>query len=282
MKTRPARVYIYGEPRAASLEIEKIKSFVGEKTGFEVGVRPSIFDSFLNQKAGGAAAENLAEKLARCKVRDLTKPISLTPLKGEIDYEKNRITDPDSRAYGLLYDGFKLVSIFSGLLPEAEKNLSFIHIIFTNQLVGTWDPGDRRYHARVAVFSFPSIISTAGVVEAPAKPKEYYWLKQQTLSLGLDVRTLADFKKEHQRELLEHDDPRLTEVLKGYVLQAIYQHLGAELFCEDKNCRLFNAHWQKEVIKAQLEGEYEFCPKHQRFFQQLREKTEKRGIVGAK
>jgi len=55
---------------------------------------------------------------------------------------------------------------------------------------------------------------------------------------------------------------RLTEVMKGYVAQALAFHLWGDAFCPDKDCRLFNAHWQEELIFAQLKGSYEFCPKH--------------------
>ncbi|MFC1991372.1 DUF6775 family putative metallopeptidase [Chloroflexota bacterium] len=31
---------------------------------------------------------------------------------------------------------------------------------------------------------------------------------------------------------------------------------------EDKGCRLYNAHWQQELIFAQLESGYDFCEHH--------------------
>ena len=56
-------------------------------------------------------------------------------------------------------------------------------------------------------------------------------------------------------------DPRLTELLKGYTMQAVFYHLFAEPFCDNPDCRLFNAHWQEEMIKAQLQGA-DFCRRH--------------------
>ena len=38
--------------------------------------------------------------------------------------------------------------------------------------------------------------------------------------------------------------------------------LTGEPFCEDPACRLFNAHWQAEMLRAQLEGP-DYCERHQ-------------------
>ena len=272
MKKSQITVYLYDEPKSTRLDTKSIKNYLEEKTSLKVRLRPAIFDFFVSsRKPGERELEKWAQKLAQTKIRDVSRVSSLAPLKGEIEYEIRRLLDHSIKSFGLLYDGFPLVSLFFNLLPEEEQNGRFIHIIFTNQLIGTWDKVSARYHARVAVLSFPSIISTTGVVEAPAKPKEYYWLKQQVLSLGFDPETLEDFKKARNNELLEHEDQRITEVLKGYALQAILHHFEDEPFCKDQNCRLFNAHWQKEVIRAQLEGEYELCPEHEKFFQDLKE-----------
>jgi len=50
----------------------------------------------------------------------------------------------------------------------------------------------------------------------------------------------------------------------------VFYNLTGAPFCEDVNCRLFNAHWQEEMIKAQITGPYEFCPDHEKVFQTLR------------
>jgi hypothetical protein len=73
------------------------------------------------------------------------------------------------------------------LLPERELELSHAHVVFTNRLFGTRDESDGRYHMSVSVYGFPSLISTTGIVEAPAKPKEFYELKQRYAALGLPV-----------------------------------------------------------------------------------------------
>ena len=72
-----------------------------------------------------------------------------------------------------------------------------MHIFLTNRLFATWDEHERRYHARVSLYGFPSIISTTGVVEAPARPRQYYLLKQQYEMLKKDLLELKDRFKGH-------------------------------------------------------------------------------------
>ncbi|GAG94478.1 unnamed protein product, partial [marine sediment metagenome] len=159
--------------------------------------------------------------------------------------------------FGILYDGFELLALLSRLIPEAELSLDHCHIIFTNQLLGTWSEDDHRYHARVSVYGFPSLISTTGVVEAPAKPRDFY-LKQQ---LGISLPTL---KEEFKGKFINYNDLRLTEVMKGYVMQALFFHLTGSPFCKNKNCRLYNAHWQEDLIQAQLTSKNDFCGEHEK------------------
>lgn len=171
-------------------------------------------------------------------------------------YERRRVEGEGFKSFGLLYDGFGLQGIFSNLISRDEQQLNHCHIVFTNQLFGTWDEGDHRYHARVSVYGFPSLISTTGVVEAPAKPREFYFKKR----LGMPLEVL---KSEFKGRFIDYGDPRLIEVLKGYAMQALLFYTTGNPFCDDPECRLFNAHWQEDLIRAQLSGSYEFCPQHQ-------------------
>lgn len=43
-----------------------------------------------------------------------------------------------------------------------------------------------------------------------------------------------------------------------------------ELFCEDRGCRLYNAHWQEELLFAQLNSKYEFYENHDKNLGSLR------------
>ena len=105
-----------------------------------------------------------------------------------------------------------------------------------------------------------TVISTTGLIEAPARPREYYLLKQQYERLGRD---LLELKERFKGRFLDYEDERLTQVIKGYAMQAVFYHLVGNPFCEDKGCRLYNAHWQEELIFAQLWSTYEFCGQHE-------------------
>ncbi len=273
-------VYLYSEPTATTLDVSTLGSFV--KTLLPQ-IKTVIRDSFipfhlspLSEEERKEKIDYLAQEFAKAKVRDPAKPIGReSPLFGEISYEKRRLSAPVSQAFGLLYDGIEIMKVLRQLIPRQERNLNHIHIIFTNQLLGTWDETNHRYHARVIICGFPSLISTSGIVEAPAKPREFYLLKQHYLSLGIkEYEIKKELSSQFQGKFIDYDDHRLTEVMKGYVMQALFYHLTGEPFCEDKNCRLYNSHWQEEVIQAQLESPYEFCPFHEKELQRLRNQLE--------
>lgn len=252
----PSYIYLYDGSMTEALKIYEIVEYMKDKLGNIKIERRLDFVSFYLDKLP-SNKDMIAEKLALSRIKHIdTNPIENVHnpppvLPMEIEYERQNIF---CKSFGVLYDGFRIVSLFSEMISEDEFGFDHCHIVFTNQLVGTWDENDSRYHARVSVYSFPSIISTTGIVEAPAKPREYY-LKQR---LGIDEMTL---KNEFKGRFIDYDNPHLTEVMKGYVMQALFFHMMGEPFCGTKNCRLYNAHWQEDVIRAQLGGD-EFCDKH--------------------
>ena len=209
-----------------------------------------------------------AGKIAGTKIQEINKKILVgqEPLHGEMEYEKRRILGK-TRAFGVIYDGLLLQRIFREIIPREECSLEFVHIIFTNRLFATCDDSNKRYHLRTSIYSIPSIVSTTGLVEAPAKPREYYLLKQQYERLGRDIGELKDG---FRGSFIDYEDKRLTEVAKGYAMQAVFYSLTGYPFCEDKGCRLYNAHWQEELIFAQLESGYEFCQRHTKLLRKAR------------
>jgi len=60
----------------------------------------------------------------------------------------------------------------------------------------------------------------------------------------------------------------MTEVIKGYIMQALFYYVVGDPFCDNHQCRLFNAHWQEDLIRAQLKTDAdchsEFCSLHQK------------------
>ena len=260
---RIEKVLLYNEGVGGRLDIEEIAAYLREKVGkVSVETRGDVFTLSPEKRA------DFAREFASIKIQDIgTKMVSeQEPLYAEIEYEKRRILGVTS-TFGVLYDGFYLQKVFSQLLAAEEYTLRFVHILFTNRLFATWDEGNRRYHVRTSLYGLPSVISITGLVEAPAKPREYYLLKQQYERVGRDV---LEVKDKFKGTFIDYEDERLTEVVKGYAMQAVFYCLTGEPFCEDKGCRLYNAHWQEELIFAQLKSKYDFCERHDRILGSLR------------
>jgi len=263
----PSAIDLYEEGDLDGLNIIELGQYLEEKTHIPFRIRGNIYKRFSKRRI-----EEVSKELARIKVRDPDKRFVLgIPLQAEVDYEKRRITDPKWKIFGILYEGVFYQKIISDLVFKGSLGFKYCIILFTNQLFGTWDRDNNRYHARVSLYSFPSLISITGLVEAPAKPKEFYLKKQ----MGTPVEQL---KEEYRGRFLDHSDSRMTEVLKGYAMQALLFHLTGDPFCEDRDCRLFNSHWQEEVLHSQMDGQYEFCPIHEALLKGLRGRSIKGGI----
>lgn len=256
-------VHLYDGGRCESLDLMEVAAYLKGSLGeAEVDIR----DDFLGWHLSSLPLEKrerevviLARELAQSRIHDTgKKEEEREPLPVEIDYERRNLF---FKSLGILYDGFSLLKIFLRLIPQSESEHA--HIVFTNQLFATWDESDLRFHARVSVYGFPTLISTTGIVEAPAKPTEFYLRRR----LGEDPVVL---KEAFEGKFIDHEDPRMTEVMKGYALQAVFFYLTGHPFCEDKTCRLYNAHWQEEVIQAQLSGQ-DLCAKHQAELGRIRE-----------
>jgi hypothetical protein len=261
VRTIPSTIELYEEGDLNGLNITELGQYLEEKTHIPFSIRGNVCKRFSKNRI-----EKVANELARIKVKDPEKRgIERAPFQAEVDYEKRRMRDPHWKIFGILYDGVLYQKIISDLIFKGGLVFKRCIIFFTNQLFGTWDRDDQRYHARVSLYGFPNLISVTGLVEAPAKPKEYYLKKQ----MGLPVELL---KEEYQDRFLDHGDLRMTEVLKGYAMQALFFHLFGDPFCDDPDCRLFNSHWQEEVLHSQMDGQYEFCDKHEAVLKELKDR----------
>ncbi|HUT74729.1 MAG TPA: DUF6775 family putative metallopeptidase [Armatimonadota bacterium] len=255
----PRPVWLYDEGTAPTLRGHEL---AGDLAQAVADIAPGWRGDFITHwLAGGReSGDDLALRIARLKVRDLSAPPAhVTPLAGEIAYERRRLQNANRGPFGVAYDGFRFQALLAGLLAGRERDA--IHIALTNRLLATWDDDDLRYHLRTIICGEPCIVSVSGLVEAPAKPREFYAARQ---ALGGVAPGSADYellKQQFAGRFLEHDEPRLTEVVKGYVLQAVAYHLTGEPFCDDPRCRLYNAHWQEEMLAAQLGGQ--LCARHQ-------------------
>jgi hypothetical protein len=254
-----SKIILYDDPSSRTLDLNDIKGYLASKLGHpEIVIKKDFFTEYLDETDIG----EYAKRIGWLKVRDINvRKFDFEPMYGEVEFEKKLLRCPEKGVSGILYDGFELMNIMQTMIPFNENSSDTLHIVFTNRLFGTFDENDLRYHARVIICGHPSIISTSGVVEAPAKPREFYRVKQRLAMTNHEV-PVESIKEKFKGRFLEYDDARLTEVLKGYAMQAAFYHLIHEPFCDDARCRLLNAHWQEEMLGAQLSGE-DLCPKHE-------------------
>jgi hypothetical protein len=255
----PASILIYEEGDLDGLDVRQVGEYLTEKTSL-----PFHLKGYLGSNVTEERAKTASERLARIKVRDPgRKFVWEESLPAEIEYERRRIREPHWKIFGIFYEGIFYQEIISGLISERGLDLDHCALLFTNQLFVTWDRKDSRYHARTSLYGFPNLISLPGLVEAPAKPRAFYIKKR----MGVSVEEL---KEEFEGQFIDYGDSRITEVMKGYAMQALFFHLSGEPFCEDPNCRLFNSHWQEEVLHSQLDSPYEFCRRHETILEGLR------------
>lgn len=258
----PKRLWLYDEGTAPTLRCDEVALYLAETVpGCASACRGDFVSHWL--AGSGETVESLAATMAALKIRDFSSPLSdAEPLPGEVTYERRRLENRNRGSFGVAYDGFRFQALLAELLGPREPDA--LHIAFTNRLLATWEPADLRYHLRTIVCGAPCVISTSGLVEAPAKPREFYAARQALGSLAVGPAYEA-LKQQFAGRFLDHDDARLTEVAKGYVLQATAYHLTGEPFCDNPRCRLHNAHWQEEMLAAQLGGEV--CERHRGMFQ---------------
>jgi len=251
----PRIAYLYADSSTAALRVRDIAEYLEGQLGIPSEVRKDFFSHH-----GGEGGEPLAGAVAATRVRNLMRPfVSMEPLYGEVQFELRLLEEPSKRVPGILYDGYRYLAVMRNLLPPEERALRVLHIAFEHRILGTFDE-DGRYHARAVVCGYPSVVSTSGIVEAPAKPQGYYRVKAQ-LSIALGAIPFDAAKEPYKGQFIDYDDPQLTEVAKGYALQAAMYHITKEAFCDDPECRLFNAHWQAELLRAQIESG-SLCRRH--------------------
>lgn len=239
------------------INISKLADFLKNTFSTNVELRKNIF-KFANNST--------AKEIASCRIFNSRKQFERhEPTYEEIIFEEENSVDSSKTKNIVMYDGFEFQKILTKLIPSNELSLDQFHVIFTNKLTCTFDQNDFRYHGRALIGSNPSIISTTGIIEAPAKPKGYYYDLISNITRGLNIDSI---KKKYQGTFLEYHDERLSTIIKGYVMQAVFYYLTGEPFCDKRECQLFNAHWQSDLIYSQLEiGK--LCDRHQQILNNL-------------
>ena len=233
-----SRIYLYG---CSGIDIDNVMSFLSET--FDV----ACVSSFL------ARHHNTIQNIKKCTIGDIHKPHTFGGDTTPITYNNH-----------LLHDGYQLLDVLSDTLLHEPGTF---HMIFTDLLVCTYDYSDSRYHARAAILANPCIISIPGMIEAPAKSREYY----------IDVMTGNTSKEnmsKYDGKFLtydKHDHSRLQTVAQGYCMQCIFYYMSGEAFCTDKRCRLYNAHWQSDLLYSQIDSG-KLCDYHDGMLQNIRDK----------
>jgi len=245
------RVTLYRAPTTVA-DADAIADWLGEHVDVPIDVR----DRFLSLYAD----ESLAEDFARMRVLSPYERETGNTMLGIVRYEERALEHPE-RAGGVIYDGLSVQTVLGRRLPDDERELDHLHVPLLDRVLGTWGEHDGRWHKRVNVLGQPALVSVPGLYEAPAKPEQYYKEKQRHAMLSGDAPPREVLEEEVEGEFLVADDPRTTEALKGYVLQAYNFLATGEGFCETEGCRLSNPHRQPGVIQAQLRDP-EFCDRH--------------------
>jgi hypothetical protein len=258
---KTCKIILYDEPSVPEIQLERLGRFLRETFLVEIETRESFFQCSSNK---------IFEKIAETRIFDLKKPFQKNSSIDTVIKIENGTNEKLDDEEKILYDGFEFHNILSEFIPINESKIDTLHIIFTNKITCTFDENDFRYHSRVLIGSNPVIISTTGMIEAPAKPKQYY----------IDIMTNfyqeknENIKKKYKGQFLEYHDPRISKIAEGYLLQAIMYYETGEEFCEHRNCRLFNSHWQKDLLFSQIENK-RFCKKHRKILEELKKSNSK-------
>ena len=253
-----SKIIIYKEPSVPKINLDKIKEFIFKEFRIKIEIRDNIFNKL---------DKNTCEKIASTRIFNLKKSFEKhNPTVNEILIELEN-KDMSNKEEMALYDGIELNEIIKELIPKEENNQNTLNIIFTNKLTCTFDQNDFKYHARTWIGSNPAIISTTGIIEAPAKPKQYY----MDIITNISKESIEEIKKKYKGEFLEYNDPRLSDIVEGVLLQIIFYYETGDVFCENNQCRLFNAHWQKDLFISQIENK-KICEKHEKVLSKMKNK----------
>lgn len=211
-----------------------------------------------------AWADWMAWHTAFARVHDVeSAPVEREPAGAAVDKERKALLE-DASAPGLLYDGRRLFEAYHGPLPgELAAPGQRPVVVLTDRLVGTFE-GDR-YHVRFLVNGHPCIVSPPGFVDGPARDRSFYMAKQM-LGSAHDADQVSD--DDH----LTRGDERITTCVASALLQTLAYHDRGEPFCEDESCRLFNPHWQEDLLDTMATEE--LCSEHEAWIAELAAPTQ--------
>lgn len=235
-------VEVYKAP-TTHIDHTELGEWVQGVTGVDVEIQPRVFDDI--------DTNGMAQEFAEARVVSPYQRETGNTMLGIIRYEERALENPE-KAGGVLYDGRLIQQALNDRLPTEQTEFETLHLVLLDRAIGTWG-SDGRWHKRINILGQPAIVSVPGLYEAPAKPEEYYKEKQRHALLSGDAPPREILENQVEGEFLIQNDPRTTDALKGYLLQAYHYLDTGEAFCENPSCCLYNAHHQEELITAQLE-----------------------------
>lgn len=221
-------------------------------------------------QASGAARTFFAQ-LAGLRVKDTKVPDEFhaatsteAEFEAAIDVAPGRV--PSADLVGRVYDGNRVAQAAFALLPEAARSLGSLHVWVTRRLLATYAPDDKRYHARYAVFGYPTVFSVLGLGLAPAPSLEAALFARELARRGASAGEIeAELDAQYPEERVDIDDaPTVTAAVASTVMQAAAALAGQGPFCDDPPCRLFNAHRKADLRKSLIEGR--LCRAHAALF----------------
>lgn len=252
-------ISVYEEGTLFPLDEDRVLKELNEDFGIVCKRKGSLFRD--------EEARRIAERMARIRVKNPVRTVFVEPMPIEVEYELKRIKG-EYRSTGIMYDGFEYLELVKELSRGAEDE---VVLLITDRLIGTYDEGDLRYHLRYSVMGGKwNIVSISGFIYAPARPREYYIAQMMAGDKADDV-----FKEELERifgdRILRKDDERINEVLKSAIFQILFYALRGEGFCDVLGCRLYNPHWQDELVASMIKGRGEIglCERHEKMFREM-------------
>jgi len=234
------RLFPFGTDDVIDEALSCCEEEVGSTLPFEVYGNPFA-------ELGEPELRTLAKEFAYARINGAVSPATM-------EFEMRFLLSPEKKPPGVVYDALSLSLLF---LPHTGGD----SVVVSRDLIASRDGGGD-YHLRTAFFTPVVLISLPGLVEAPARKREFYLARR----LGLFVEN---------KDALKHNDVRIPKVLSGYLLQALFYLRTGEPFCEKKKCRLYNAHWQSELIEAQIDGS--LCQKHHTILKELLNRHQRQG-----
>jgi len=256
------KIILYDEPSISEINMPNLVNFLKQTIPIEVIVKDNFFKKFSPLQI---------QRISESRIFDIKNPFRChNPNQYDLELEEQfcknskimeqtqKPEDANTIDEVVMYDGFEIQKIVRESLQDFENET--LHVILTNRFTCTYDESDARYHGRAVICANPAIISTTGIVEAPAKSSEFYIEAMANRAQGLDIKSV---KKKHKGEFLEYHDERLSKIIEGYLLQVILYLLTGESFCDYLDCRLNNAHWQRDLLYSQIEIR-KLCDRHQK------------------